>query len=107
MQHKMACPTLTFRSVEELLVWYAYLDLRVSRDSVNYRCPECGLKLSMPLEEFLEHDSSLELRCSDCRGDREERGGAMCWLLGLLHTALLWQQGCGFSYNNVDPTEQI
>ena len=78
MQHKKACPTLTLRPIEELLVWYADLDLRVSRDSVNYRCPECGLKLLMPIGEFLEHDSSLELRCGDCRGDCEERGGAMC-----------------------------
>lgn len=77
MLHKRTCPTLLLRPDEELLIWYADLDLSISGENVHYRCPECSLRLSMPLEEFVEHDSSIELRCSECRGEREERGGGM------------------------------
>jgi hypothetical protein len=75
MKHRLACTALSMRPIEELALWYADLDIRLVGDAVSYRCPECGLKVMMPLIEFLECDSSLQLRCSDCRGSREERGG--------------------------------
>jgi len=75
--HQGRSPTLSHKPRTELLLWYADLDLRVVREKVEYRCPECGTSLTMPLEEFLERDSSDDLRCSDCRGELEERGGAM------------------------------
>lgn len=74
MKHRLACATLSMRRIEEMVLWYADLDLRVTGDGVTYRCPECNLKVTMPLAEFLECDSSVQLRCGDCRGYREERG---------------------------------
>ena len=75
--HQRSCPTLALRPMAELLLWYADLDLRLLGEVVRYRCPECGILLNMPVGEFLERDSSIDLRCNDCRGEPEERVGAM------------------------------
>jgi DNA-directed RNA polymerase subunit RPC12/RpoP len=75
--HRRRSPRLSHTPTREMLLWYADMDLQVSKRVVNYRCPECGRELSVPSEEFLERDSRDDLRCSDCRGDVEERGGEM------------------------------
>ena len=75
--HRRSSPALSNRPETELLLWYADLNLCVSGENVEYRCPECGTGLIMALEEFLERDSSEDLRCDDCRGELAERGGAM------------------------------
>ena len=75
--HRTRAPRLSRRPTKQVLLWYADLDLHVSKRVVDYRCPECGKEISMPSEEFLERDSSDDLRCSDCRGDVDERVGEM------------------------------
>lgn len=75
--HRRTSAALSHKPRSELLLWYADLDVQVSGNKVRYRCPVCGTGLAMPLEEFVERDSSDDLRCGDCRGELEERGGGM------------------------------
>jgi predicted RNA-binding Zn-ribbon protein involved in translation (DUF1610 family) len=76
-QHRLVCPTLALRPVEELVLWYSDIDLSLSGRNITYRCPECGIVMTIPQEEFMERDSSLELRCNNCRGEPDERSGGM------------------------------
>jgi hypothetical protein len=75
--HKEACATLWEAPVELLLLWYADLGLEVEGGRVAYHCPGCGTRRNMALDEFLLRDSSDDLRCNECRGYLEERGGPM------------------------------
>ncbi|MBI3954288.1 MAG: hypothetical protein HY330_07225 [Chloroflexi bacterium] len=59
----------------QILLWYADLDVRVSNDTVSYRCPHCGSKTAMRVEEFIHQDTNLDLYCSECRGELSDRGG--------------------------------
>ena len=75
--HKRISPRLSRKRTREMLLWYADLDLSVSRRMVHYRCPDCGKGLTMPQDEFLERDSSSDLRCGYCRGELSERNGGL------------------------------
>lgn len=77
LMHQEMSPTLAVVPKEQVLLWYADLGLEVQGHRVAYRCPTCGKELKRAMEEFLERDSSADLRCGFCRGDTEERGGPM------------------------------
>lgn len=77
MLHKRLSPRLARKRTREMLLWYADLDLSLSRKTVHYRCPDCGKALTMPQDEFLERDSSNDLRCGYCRGELGERSGGL------------------------------
>jgi predicted RNA-binding Zn-ribbon protein involved in translation (DUF1610 family) len=73
--HQARSLRLARKPRKHMLLWYADLNVQVSRRAVEYQCPECGSSLSMPTEEFIERESSSDLRCNPCRGFHEERGG--------------------------------
>lgn len=75
--HRANSPILAKKPPEALLLWYADLGLEVWDEAVRYHCPSCGKPLTMPVEEFVHRDSNEDLRCDDCRGELEERGGPM------------------------------
>ena len=77
VMHQETSPTLSSMPREQVILWYADLGLEVHEHRVTYHCPSCGKELSRVVEEFLERDSSADLRCSFCRGDVDERGGPM------------------------------
>ncbi len=77
LMHQEMSRTLATMPKEQVLLWYADLGLEVQGQKVTYLCPSCGKEMRRVMEEFLERDSSADLRCSFCRGDVEERGGPM------------------------------
>lgn len=73
--HRRLNPVLAARRDEEVTLWYADLGVEVRGEMVSYHCPRCGLRLRSMVDEFIHSDSNSELRCDQCRGDPEERGG--------------------------------
>ncbi len=61
----------------ELMIWYADVAVSVDGSVVNYRCPECGRPTTANIEEFVQHETRGGLLCEVCRGEAEERGGAL------------------------------
>lgn len=74
--HREASPVVAQKPLQAIMLWYADLDVNLEQ-RINYRCPSCGVSLTMSLEEFVEKDSNEDLRCQECRGELEERGGPM------------------------------
>lgn len=62
---------------EALHVWYADLGLQVDGDQVSYHCPQCGVAQATTVHEFVYTETNDALRCYDCRGEVEERAGAL------------------------------
>lgn len=61
----------------ELLIWYADVAVAVDGDMVTYYCPECGKSTRATIEEFVHHETRGGLVCEACRGEAEERAGAL------------------------------
>ncbi len=61
----------------ELIIWYADVAVTLDGDIVRYKCPECGKETSAKIEEFVQHETRGGLLCENCRGEVEERGGAL------------------------------
>jgi len=57
--------------------WYEKLGLTITEEKVSLNCPGCGAPVSKSIHEFIHYDSDEELVCNSCRGELEERGGAM------------------------------
>lgn len=75
-RHQEVSPRLRGLLPEEVFLWYADLVVEMEgEDRLSYYCPRCGVRLKITLDEFLCHDDNKDLRCSECRGDLEERGG--------------------------------
>lgn len=62
---------------EALLLWYADLGVEVEGERVSYLCPRCGVSQATTVHEFVYHETSEALICITCRGDVEERAGAL------------------------------
>jgi len=73
--HRQINPVLAARREEEVTLWYADLGVEVLDEMVSYQCPRCGRPLAVLVDEFVHLDSNSELRCDECRGFPEERGG--------------------------------
>ncbi len=74
-EHRSMSHTLSKWKPQQILLWYADLDVRVDGESVAYLCPHCGAKAAMRVEEFIHQDTDLDLYCNECRGELDERGG--------------------------------
>lgn len=62
---------------EALHLWYADLGVEVQDEQVSYLCPCCGTPQAITIHEFVYCGSSDALTCAVCRGDVEERAGAL------------------------------
>ena len=62
---------------EALHLWYADLGVEVQGEQVSYHCPRCGVSQATTIHEFVYCESSDALACAVCRGDVEERAGAL------------------------------
>ena len=62
---------------EALHLWYADLGVEVEGERVSYLCPLCGVFQASPVHEFIYCETSDALICISCRGDVEERAGAL------------------------------
>lgn len=62
---------------EGLHLWYADLRVEVRDEQVSYLCPSCGTSQASTIHEFVYCECSHALLCGICRGDVEERAGAL------------------------------
>jgi hypothetical protein len=75
-RHQEHSPFLAGRPRRFVLLWYADRGVEVrAEDQVRYHCPVCGKLQTLPLEEFLELESDVDMRCSACRA-AQRTGGA-------------------------------
>ncbi len=61
----------------EMLIWYADIGVTIDDGTVAYHCPDCGQQSSSGLDEFVHHETRGGLQCGVCRGEPEERVGAL------------------------------
>ena len=51
----------------ELQEWYADLGVAIENGVVSYRCPQCTLRTSIPLDDFVCRETVGGLLCHKCR----------------------------------------
>lgn len=76
-QHKISSHELSEKRNDEILLWYADLGVQMRDNLVVYHCPRCGRQVTTSIESFISQGSNDQLLCDTCRGDLEERGGAL------------------------------
>ncbi len=76
-KHLELCDSTGRHHKEQLILWYADLGVLLGDEEVEHYCPECGEQMWTDLDEFVLHDSRDALQCLHCRGDVEERAGAL------------------------------
>jgi hypothetical protein len=62
---------------DALRIWYADLGVELQGEQVRYHCPHCGGAAARAVHEFVYCETSEGLICRTCRGDVEERAGAL------------------------------
>lgn len=76
-QHFELCHVDSALHRAELLIWYADVDAAIDDGHVGYHCPDCGRRASSGMDEFVHHETRGGLQCDACRGEPEERVGAL------------------------------
>lgn len=66
-KHQETCKALSRKPRADLLLWYADLGVEVddNEEVVDYHCPICGRRRTMPLELFVCVGERTDLRCSE------------------------------------------
>lgn len=76
-KHFELCHSESPRHRAELLIWYADVGVEIDSGTVRYHCPECGRKYQTNIDEFVHYETRTGLVCDICRGEPEERVGAL------------------------------
>lgn len=62
---------------DALHLWYADLGVEVDGENVSYCCPQCGSAQASTIHEFVYYETNDALICCGCRGDVDDRAGAL------------------------------
>lgn len=61
----------------ELIIWYADVGVTLDGETVHFHCPRCGAPADSTVDEFVHHETRRGLICTVCRGEPDERVGAL------------------------------